>query len=102
MTPSQITVRVSYFGPVREVMQISEDLVTLAAGAKVRDLVAALIARRGDGFREALFFGDGEPQPTVTLLLDGRDVRHRQGLDTPIEGDGVAQVVVLPPPLGGG
>jgi molybdopterin converting factor small subunit len=102
MSTRPITIKVSYFGPVREVMQISEDLVTLAAGATVRDLIAALVARRGDAFRDALFFGDGEPLPTVTLLLDGRDVRHRRGIDTAIEADGVAQVVVLPPPLGGG
>jgi molybdopterin converting factor small subunit len=99
---SEVTVRVAYFGPIRQSVHVPDDVVVVAAGSTVRQLVARLREKHGDAFCDALFFPDGDPLPTVTMLFDGRDIRHSGGIDTPIEGDRVVSLVVMPPPLGGG
>jgi len=99
---SEVTVKVSYFGLAPESVHFADDLVVIASGSTVRQLVARLRDKHGDAFCDALFFPDGEPLPTVTMLFEGRDLRHSGGLDTRIEGDRVVSLVVMPPPLGGG
>ena len=42
---------------------------------------------------------DGAVQPQVNVLLDGRDVTHEQGIDTPIEPDDTLSIF---PPVAGG
>lgn len=99
----QVSVRVLYFGLTRPAASTGEETLQLAAGATVRQLVGALIERHGVAFRESLFWEDGEPLPFVTVLLDGRDIFHLRGLDTPLPAGGtVAQIVLMPAAMGGG
>ena len=42
---------------------------------------------------------DGAVQPQVNVLLNGRDVTHEQGIDTPVDGD---ETMSIFPPVAGG
>lgn len=98
--PVKITVR--YFGPIRGLARHADDTLELPNGCSVRDLLAAIGERRGAAFLAELALPGGEPLPTVTVLLDGHNVLHGGGLDAPIRSDGLAQVLILPPPFEGG
>jgi molybdopterin converting factor small subunit len=98
----ELKVRVLYFGLIRGPAATGEETLSLPAGATVRQLIAALCARHGEGFRESLFWEDGEPLPFVTVLLDGRDIFHLSGLDTPLPASTDAQIVLMPAAMGGG
>ncbi len=66
-------------------------------GATVGDLLAALESEY-DGLAGELVV-DGELREHLSVLLNGRDVVHQEGLDTPLsEGDAVS---VFPPVAGG-
>ncbi|MFC6903709.1 ubiquitin-like small modifier protein 1 [Halalkalicoccus tibetensis] len=52
-----------------------------------------------DGLEGRLLDGDGEIQPQLSILKNGRDVTHAQGPETPLEpGDTLS----LFPPVAGG
>jgi molybdopterin converting factor small subunit len=97
---ARVTVR--YFGPIRGLARHGDDVFELPAGATVRELFQAIGARRGQAFLDEIALPSGEPLPTVTVLVDGRNVLHGGGLDAPIGVDGLAQVLILPPPFEGG
>lgn len=72
--------------------------VPLPDGAIVQDVLAALVQARpalaGHVLDEA-----GQVLPFVGVFVDGRDIRHLQGLDTPVKTEN--EVYVFPPTAGG-
>lgn len=62
------------------------------------ELLASLSKRYGPSFRRWVYEGDALSH-MVIILVNGRDVRDLQGLDTPIKPD---DVICLFPPLAGG
>lgn len=48
---------------------------------------------------ERLLDEEGEPRSFVAIMVDGRDIRHTGGLDTPLHDD--AQLDIFPPVAGG-
>lgn len=97
-----VRVTVRYFGSIRGLARHADDVLELPAGATVRELFRAIGLRRGQAFLDEIALPGGEPLPTVTVLIDGRNVLHGGGLDAPIGVDGLAQVLILPPPFEGG
>ena len=63
----------------------------------VRELVADLVARWPD-LGERLYEGDAL-RPYVAVMVDGRDVRHLDGLDTVLDED--SELDIFPPVAGG-
>lgn len=54
---------------------------------RVRELLLELSARGGEALFRQLF-GDGDPptlHPDLRVLVNGRDVRFLQGLETPVD-----------------
>jgi len=86
--PADATVHVRYFAGARAAAGVQEESVRLAAGATVRDLVAELGGRHGDGLARVL--------TACSFLLDGITVRDRS-IAVP-DGSGID---VLPPFAGG-
>jgi MoaD family protein len=64
----------------------------------LREVLEVLSARYGTKFRNAVFAGE-ELSPLAILLVNGRDVRHTGGLDTPIHAED--QLAVFPVVAGG-
>lgn len=82
------TARVRYFAGARAAAGRSEEIVELAADARMRDLVEALSGRHGPGLTRVL--------TACSFLLDGVAVR-----DTSIRLPDGSGVDVLPPFAGG-
>lgn len=64
----------------------------------VRDVVRWLDERLGVAAYDELIDEHGAIRPGTMLLLDGKNVHHLQGLDTPLSG---ARLDVFPPSGGG-
>ena len=88
--------RVKIFGTLRQVVGAKE--VGVDAADTVRDVLERLTAEH-PALRERILDDDGSLQSSITLLVNGRNVRFLNGLDTTVrENDQVA----LFPPVGGG
>jgi len=89
--------KVVYFALLRDATGKNEE-EWRAPAATVRELLLALCKRYGERFTRWVM-RDGALWSLVIVLVNGRDVRSLQGMDTPL---GAGDTVVIFPPLGGG
>jgi MoaD family protein len=89
--------KVRYFALLREATGKREEIWTRPA-PDVRTLIRDLVALYGEPFAKWVMVGD-QLAPFVAVLLDGKDIRDRDGLDRSLEG--VAEVHIFPPLAGG-
>jgi MoaD family protein len=89
--------KVRYFALLRDATGKREEVWTRPA-PDVRTLIHDLVARYDEPFAKWVMVGD-HLAPFVAVLLDGKDVRDRGGLDCSL--DGVAEVDIFPPLAGG-
>ena len=88
---------IRYFADVRQLTGCSEEQWTKAA-PRLRDLIAGLTAQHGAAFGKRMLDGDGL-NPTINVFVNGRDVVHLKGLETPLDGEDV--IAVFPMVAGG-
>jgi molybdopterin synthase sulfur carrier subunit len=62
--------------------------------AVIRDLV-----RRKPALQGHILDDEGSLLPHVNVFLNGRDIHHLKGLETPVDGD--AELFIFPPVAGG-
>jgi len=96
------TVRVLYFGLVRNVVKEAEEDIPMPAGAKVRELVEILCQKHGEALRDALFTVEGTLTANTILLLDGTNIQYSRGLDTEIGDDQSLHILLTTTALAGG
>ena len=101
-TVGDTTVRVLYFGLVRNVVKEAEEDISLPAGATVRELVEILCRKHGEALRDALFTVEGTLTANTILLLDGTNIQYARGLDTEIDDDQSLHVLLTTTALAGG
>ncbi|HYH21859.1 MAG TPA: MoaD/ThiS family protein [Azospirillum sp.] len=89
--------QISYFALLRNATKKSREEWTRPAPA-VRDLMRDLVAEYGPDFARWVM-KDGELASFAIILVDGRDVRGLQGLDTPLTPE--SDVFIFPPLAGG-
>lgn len=99
---SLTTVRVLYFGLVRNVVKEAQEEISLPAGSRVRDLIEILCGKHGEALRDALFTVEGTLTANTILLLDGTNVQYRRGLDTEIGAGQAFHVLLTTTALAGG
>lgn len=97
-----VTIKVLYFGQIKEAVSVTEESVELAEGASVRDLISVLGERHGPAFRETLFSSEDSLVPNAIILLDGANILHRDGMETRIERDGLTHILLMTSAVGGG
>ena len=88
---------VKYFATIRTYTGETERHID-DAPANLRELLTSLAARYGTSFRRAVFSGDrldGE----IIILVNGRNVLHLDGLETPLAADD--EISVFPMVAGG-
>lgn len=68
------------------------------SGSTVRAVIDDLIALH-PGLAERIFATDGETLQYVAIMVNGRDIRHLDGLDTLVSGD--SELDIFPPVAGG-
>lgn len=81
---------IAYFATFREITRENSHRV-VDPPATMGELLEQLCARYGRTFRDAVFEGD-DLSPFVILLVNGRNVRHTGGCDTPLSPDDVVSV----------
>ena len=88
---------VSYFATIRT--YTGEAVLRLdVTPSNLRELLLTLSQRYGSLFQRAVFAGDGlNSQPII--LINGRNVLHLRGLDTPLNSDD--EVSIFPMVAGG-
>ena len=96
------TIRVLYFGLVRNVVKEAEEEVTLPAGATVRKLLDVLCERHGDPLRDALFTVEETLVANAMILLDGTNIFYDKGLDTEIDSQKSLHVLLTTTAMAGG
>ncbi len=81
-----------FFGPLREPVGTKRVVRDVPDDATVRSLLRDL-----EGSYEGLtFFEDGEVRGDRTITVEGKDVRHRDGLETPLsDGDTVRMTTAV-------
>lgn len=76
---------IKYFADVRDLTG-HNSLTWRTSCATLGELLRALAGRYGSRF-EARVFEHQRLSPTIIVLVNGRDVRHLGGLDTPVRPD---------------
>jgi len=90
--------KVKLYARIRQLAGAREVEIPAAAGDSVGEVLQRLVERYPK-LDDAIWAADGSLAGHVAVLLDGRDVRHLKGEDTPIR-DG--QTLSVFPPVGGG
>jgi molybdopterin synthase sulfur carrier subunit len=90
-------VEVRYFADIRPLAGTSEEERT-AVPPTVNDLLAVLAAEKGPAFENRVFPG-GKLSDTMIILVNGRNILHLNGVQTPLNPDDV--VAVFPMVAGG-
>lgn len=88
-------IRIQYLAALREIAGKSEELIDLSAGARVRDLLVAIVERYGKAASDYLLTADGGLRPGFIVLVNGKAT----DLDRELEPGSVVQIL---PPVGGG
>ncbi|MBI5533934.1 MAG: MoaD/ThiS family protein [Deltaproteobacteria bacterium] len=96
------SIKVVYSGLLQQTFGLTEETIAIGAGSTARDLLLLLANKHGDWFREGMFVGQGQLVPNAIVLVDGRDIRHRRGMDTAIGAPRSVEILLLPPATGGG
>lgn len=100
--PELLDIKVWYFGAIKKILGVDEETLVLQAGSQIRELIAALAARHGPPFLEAIFAPHERLLPNAMILLDGDNILHGEGFATTMDGRGLVQILLMPPFVGGG
>lgn len=88
---------IRYFADIRLLTGRKEETWTKAA-PDLRSLLKELAAQYGAAFANRIFEGD-EISSTMLFFINGRDIAHLKGIDSPLSGDDV--VAIFPMVAGG-
>ena len=91
-------VQVRLYATLRQIAGTREVEIPVEGQQAVGDVLRAVVERY-PRLSEAIWNADGSLAGHVAVVLNGRDVRHLDGVDTPISDDDRLDVF---PPVGGG
>ena len=90
--------QVRLYATLRQTVGIKVVEIPVKVNKTVGDILHALVDRYPE-LREAIWYADGSLAGHVAVILNGRDIRHLDNVNTPLTDD---DTVDLFPPVGGG
>src|SRR3989337_3112755 len=93
-----LPVEVRLYATLRDIAQARQVDIPVEAGETVGDVLHRLVSRY-QRLNEAIWNVDGSLAGHVAVVLNGRDVRHLDGVDTKVS---VGARLEVFPPVGGG
>ena len=97
-----VTVKISYYGLIKNVVDKAEDENYLSGDATVKELLHSLVQKYGDGFRSMVLTSDWELHPIAIIYLNGRDINEIEGLNSKLEDNSELSITVMPYEVYGG
>jgi MoaD family protein len=98
MSFKETLMQVRLYATLRQTVGIKVVEIPVKVNQTVGDILHALVDRYPE-LSEAIWYADGSLAEHVAVILNGRDVRHLDGVDTPLTDD---DTLDLFPPVGGG
>ncbi|MFB0504803.1 MAG: ubiquitin-like small modifier protein 1 [Candidatus Bathyarchaeia archaeon] len=92
-------VKIRFFTRLREITREREEEVEVAKGTTVEELLKMLEEKYGQSFKGYLRDHRGNFRQSLQYLVNGRNVRFLQGLETVLTMDDALAII---PPVGGG
>lgn len=90
--------KVKIFATLRQYVNFKEVEVNAKAGDTVRDVLEKLVANNSE-LGEHIFDKEGNLQRSIRVLVKGRNIEFKDGLNTVLKKD---DYLALFPPVGGG
>jgi molybdopterin synthase sulfur carrier subunit len=90
--------KIRFYATLRDKVGQKEVELPFATHQTVGDILHALVKRNPE-LNEDIWNADGSLAEHVVVILDGRDIRHLDGVNTPLSEDDWLDVF---PPVGGG
>jgi MoaD family protein len=95
-----LKVTVKFLAASREKAGVREEILELAGGTTVLEILKALASKHGEELRKYLFDSDsGKPRSHLQFLLNGRSVSMMGGFSSEVTED--ATMMIFPPTSGG-
>jgi len=89
---------IRYFAFLRDITRTGEQILNDPPD-RLETLLHTLSQRYGPGFRRWVLEADGRLSEMSIVLVNGRDARDLNGLDTPLRPDDI--IAIFPPVAGG-
>ena len=93
-----MTIDVKLFATLRMHLGVASVSIETAEPPTVTELIRKVSDTLGEDIAEFLLESDGTLQMGTMILLEGHNIRHLDGLETPVD---VPQVAIFPPAGGG-
>jgi molybdopterin synthase sulfur carrier subunit len=90
--------QVRLYATLRQIVGTKIVEVPVQTEKTIGDLLRALV-QQYPKLDESIWYSDGSLAEHVAVILNGRDIRHLEGVDTPLTDDDILDVF---PPVGGG
>lgn len=98
MSFKETLLQVRLYATLRQTVGIKVVEIPVRVNQTVGDILHALVDRYPE-LSEAIWYADGSLARHVAVILNGRDIRHLDNVDTPLTDD---DTLDLFPPVGGG
>lgn len=96
------TVKVAYYGLVKNIVGISEEEIVLGKETRLRELLNTLTEKHGDSLRFSLLNTRGELRPLARIMLNGESLEDTGGLDAILKPDQNVSIFLMVAPAEGG
>jgi|TARA_B100000315_G_C14575507_1_gene587701 molybdopterin converting factor small subunit len=87
--------KILYLGLMRDLVKKREEVLSFDVAWTIRDLVRALVKEYGKTLEDSITTLDGDLRADVLFLVDGQNINHKQGLDTPVRSRDEVTVALL-------
>jgi molybdopterin converting factor small subunit len=99
---NDVNIKLHYMGLLRNTIGCPEEEVVLPNESTVKDLLRALSEKHGEQFDSVMFRSDGRLRPLGKVMVNDKDIRDGDGIETKLQGCQEISLTVGMYPTAGG